>query len=94
MNIQQENMLSMTQASAWCEENLGNRVNRSTIHRWRTSGARGVKLETILIGGRRYTSSEAMQRFFAETTATDGESATVEVSSNDEADRYLESEGF
>ncbi len=35
----------------------------STIYRWRLRGIRGVKLETFLIGGRRYTSVEAIERF-------------------------------
>jgi len=35
----------------------------STIHRYRLRGVRGIKLETILIGGIRYTSEEAIQRF-------------------------------
>jgi hypothetical protein len=39
--------------------------NLSTLHRWRLSGCRGHRLETILIGGRRYTSLQAMERFFA-----------------------------
>jgi hypothetical protein len=35
----------------------------STLWRWAHRGVRGVRLETILIGGRRYTSAEAMARF-------------------------------
>lgn len=48
---------------------LPRRPHTSTLHRWRLRGVRGVKLETILIGGRRYTSHEALERFFAATTA-------------------------
>jgi hypothetical protein len=41
---------------------------RSALHRWRLTGVKGengqrVKLETIKIGGRRYTSKEAVERF-------------------------------
>jgi len=35
----------------------------STLHRWRLRGVRGVRLETTLIGGKRFTSTEALQRF-------------------------------
>jgi hypothetical protein len=35
----------------------------ATLWRWRTVGCRGHKLETILFGGRRYTSREAIARF-------------------------------
>ncbi len=36
-----------------------------TLHRWRVRGVWGVKLETILFGGIRYTSREALHRFVA-----------------------------
>lgn len=35
----------------------------ATLNRWRLRGVRGVKLETLLIGGQRFTSREAIQRF-------------------------------
>ena len=44
-------------------------VHVSTIHRWRLKGVRGVRLETFLRGGIRYTTDEAIERFFAATTA-------------------------
>ena len=54
-------------------KSLPNRPNVATLWRWRTAGCRGVKLETILIGGRRMTSREALTRFFdAVTKAADG----------------------
>ncbi|MBN1854575.1 MAG: DUF1580 domain-containing protein [Pirellulales bacterium] len=57
----------MTMAEA--AESLPGQPNSATLWRWRTYGARGVKLETILIGGRRYTSREALERFIERTTA-------------------------
>ncbi len=39
-------------------------VRTSTLYRWSSEGLRGVKLETIQIGGTRCTSVEALQRFF------------------------------
>jgi hypothetical protein len=44
-------------------------VDACTVWRWATRGVRGVKLETLLIGGIRYTSAEALQRFYEKTTA-------------------------
>ena len=44
-------------------------INVSTVWRWSLRGIRGVRLETLLIGGIRYTSREALQRFFAASTA-------------------------
>ena len=55
---------------------LPKRVHTATIWRWIQRGVRGVKLETVLIGGRRYTSREALQQFIAATTAAaDGDSS-------------------
>ncbi len=39
------------------------------LHRWRLSGVRGAKLETLLVGGKRFTSSEAIARFIAAQNA-------------------------
>lgn len=35
------------------------------LHRWRQNGVRGAKLETLLVGGTRFTSEEAISRFIA-----------------------------
>lgn len=43
----------------------GKRLSLASLHRWRLNGVRGTRLETILIGGSRYTSAEAIQRFIA-----------------------------
>ncbi|MEZ6070951.1 MAG: DUF1580 domain-containing protein [Pirellulales bacterium] len=42
----------------------GKRPHVSTLHRWGTTGLRGVRLETIRVGGSRCTSMQALQRFF------------------------------
>jgi hypothetical protein len=44
-------------------------VNTATLWRWCTEGVRGVKLESIVVGGIRYTSRPALERFFSATTA-------------------------
>jgi len=43
----------------------GRRISLATLHRWRLTGIRGVKLDTVLIGGLRYTSREAIARFIS-----------------------------
>lgn len=45
------------------------RVGLATLHRWRLSGVRGVKLETLVVGGIRFTSTEAIQRFLERQNA-------------------------
>jgi len=45
-----------------------------TIQRWRLDGVRGVRLETTLVAGRRFTSREAIERFLESVNrAADGE---------------------
>jgi hypothetical protein len=39
------------------------RVSLATLHRWRLRGVRGVTLETLVVGGARFTSVEAIARF-------------------------------
>ena len=65
----------------------GGAVHVSTIHRWRMKGVRGVRLETFLRGGIRYTTDEAIGRFFAATTAAaDGDATPVRISRQRERD--------
>jgi hypothetical protein len=74
-----------------CEENLyplsqgppglKRRVSAATWWRWATKGVRGVRLETVALGGRRYTSAEALARF---TRALNSETrAAIEPASAD-----------
>jgi len=41
----------------------GRAIRKGTLYRWWRKGVRGVRLETILVGGQRYTSREAIERF-------------------------------
>jgi len=43
----------------------------STVWRWSLHGVRGVKLETLRVGGTLCTSREAVQRFFEQLSALD-----------------------
>lgn len=43
----------------------GKRVHISTVYRWADRGINGVRLSTLRIGGTRYTSIEAVERFIA-----------------------------
>ncbi|HET6249493.1 MAG TPA: DUF1580 domain-containing protein [Tepidisphaeraceae bacterium] len=52
------------------------RVHRSVLERWRTRGIRGVVLETVKIGGTRYTSAEALARFVERCSTPGADSDT------------------
>jgi len=73
VDIHSESVLSLAQAAS----SLPGRPHLSTIHRWRLHGIRGIKLETFLIGGRRFTSRESLERFSERITAVaNGEPAS------------------
>jgi hypothetical protein len=54
----------------------GRPVHPSTLWRWACHGLRGVRLETVRVGGTACTSLEALRRFFA-ASAGDPPSPTV-----------------
>jgi hypothetical protein len=65
----------------------------STLVRWALRGIRGLKLETVVIGGRRYTSIEAIHRFISTLSAQ--KTREVKILSSDAAiDQRLDEEGF
>lgn len=73
IDLKTEKLLTFSQAT----EFLPGKPNVCTIHRWRLRGCRGVRMDSILVGGIRYTSEEALQRFVDATTAiADGEEAS------------------
>jgi len=60
-----ETVIRLSQAS----EHFPGRPSIATLYRWITRGARGARLESVVCGAQRYTSIEAIDRFFAATTA-------------------------
>jgi len=74
-----ESLLTLAQAARTLP-NLrgnGNGVNAATVWRWAIKGCKGVRLETAIIGGIRYTSREALERFVVSTTAAVDGTTTV-----------------
>ena len=69
INVQTENLIRLKEVPDWFFDRTRKRINRSTVVRWTSRGARGVKLETILLGGIRFTSIEKLQSFFDSSTA-------------------------
>jgi len=83
IDIHSETLLTLNEARAI----LPGRPDIGTLHRWRTRGLRGVKLETVLLG-KRYTSREALQRFSEKTTAkADGVTVTMKPSARRAAEQ-------
>jgi len=63
-----EEVLTLSEAAERLPKRRGKPIHISTIYRWAMTGLRGVRLETLPVGGSHCTSLEALQRF-AETLA-------------------------
>lgn len=64
IDLENESLLSLTEATRALPKLDGKRPHPSTLFRWMTDGIRGgVKLEHVRIGRRICTSREALQRF-------------------------------
>ena len=79
IDLQTESLLAIAKVPAV----LPGSPHISTIWRWVNRGCRGVKLETLLIGGKRFTSHEALQRFVnAGTSAAEGQQAPTQATAD------------
>lgn len=65
IDIYSETMVPISEAP----RHFPGRPNISSVYRWFQRGSRGARLETIVVGAKRYTSMEAIQRFVDATTA-------------------------
>jgi hypothetical protein len=68
IDINAEELLELSKVPANLERRTGKRLNVSTVYRWINRGIAGIHLETILVGGSRYTSAQALNRFFTQST--------------------------
>lgn len=68
IDAQSEQTFPLSQSPKHAEPVIGRRLATSTFYRWAKYGVRGVRLETRFLGGTRYTSTEALQRFFDKLT--------------------------
>lgn len=69
LEIQASSPIALTDVPDLLPRRRGKKVHHSTVYRWATKGARGRVLESQLIGGVRYTSIAALNRFFSPTIA-------------------------
>lgn len=79
-------MVPLTEAA----RHIPGRPHIATLHRWRLHGVRGRVLATTMIGGRRWTSLEAIREFLADAEQQAQPSATEQDRRAREAGRALE----
>ncbi len=74
IDVFQETVISLNEATKKLPKGRhGNKLHVSVLYRWVNAGLRSkdgqiVRLEMVKIGGRAYTSQEALQRFFDRLT--------------------------
>ena len=73
-----ERVVSLNDAAKSCPtRRRSKKPHVSCMYRWTTTGCKGVILESIQIGGTRFTSQEALARFFQRLTLEARPSAIV-----------------
>ena len=90
IDIANENLFSLNEAV----RQIPGRPHISTIHRWRMR--KDSPLETVKIGGRVFTSQEAIERFICSCTDPTTKTRTSKTRQRaiDKADRELAAEGI
>ena len=63
LDFTKEQAIPLSDVPRYVPKRRGKKVHYSTVYRWATKGARGRVLETMLSGGLRYTTIEAVGRF-------------------------------
>lgn len=72
IDIRREQMITFGRlARSLPRRRMDRPVHPSTVHRWRSKGIRGIRLEAVRIGGAWQTSQEAFERFVAKLTAAE-----------------------
>ncbi len=64
IDFNEEELLTMSQASKVCPKVDGKPPHCGSIWRWARKGIRGIRLEHVRIGNRVCTSLDALNRFF------------------------------
>jgi len=68
-----EELVSMADAASLLPKRRGGaKLSLSTLWRWSTRGAKGVRLETVRVGSGVYTTRDALRRFIEARTAAAG----------------------
>lgn len=72
LDLETEHVFPLTDGGQHLPRRRGGRKpHPSTMYRWAKTGIRGVKLETIRVGGTLCTSTAALQKFCARLTDAD-----------------------
>ena len=84
--LEEKPLLDLTEATKY----LPIKCSRATIERWIRRGVRGVRLETILIGSRRFTTEAALRRFLIGQQHTEPEHVLMEPKRGNKSKKEIE----
>jgi len=71
IDVRQDTLLALSDVCRRFPGRAGGKpLHYETVRLWALTGRRGVVLETLIVGGRRYTSEEALERFIAALNAS------------------------
>ena len=89
IDLDQEQPITLSQVPIYVPRRGGKKVHSSTVYRWATKGARGRVLESVMVGGIRYTTIEAVRRFLSANSQV---SNMTRYGLQDELDQAIEEE--
>lgn len=69
IDLRRETAITLADVAHHVPKRRGGKIHYSTIFRWVTKGVRGRVLQSIMIGGVRYTTVEALERFLNAPTS-------------------------
>ena len=93
IDIQNEDLVLLKEMPKRLPGRNGKPPAISTLWRWSTTGVKGVKLETILVGGQRYSSLEAFRRFVAAGNLSNVVS-TSSIKTGERSNQLLDDKGW
>ncbi len=95
IELSQETVVTLSQATRLVPILRGrNQICPATVYRWASRGVRGIKLETIRVGGTLCTSVEAIQRFCDRLTNVSSDPAIERLTTAcQRAERHLNQHG-
>jgi hypothetical protein len=90
-----EEVFSLAGAARRLPRVRGNRpVSPATVWRWAAHGLRGIKLDTVKLGGVTCTSADALRRFFARLSGETAPSAPLASAPGPDAAKQLDEIGI
>ncbi len=71
--------MSLPAAAAYIGKLTGSKPHASTIWRWCLRGCKGIRLDSICIGGKRFVTAAALERFVTRTSEPQDQASVTEV---------------